>query len=52
MTRKDDCTCSDTDNIASLTEVELDKFIQDVSDKVLKVADKTTKKKKRRLLKK
>ena len=41
--KEDACACDDTDSVASLTEAELDQLIRDVSQKVLKVADKPTK---------
>jgi hypothetical protein len=45
--KKDDCACDDTDSVVSLTEAEMDKLIRDASKKVLKVADKPTKAKKK-----
>ena len=47
--KKDDCACddSDTDSVASLTETELNALIRAASQKVLKVADKPTKAKKK-----
>ena len=38
---------SDTESVASLTDAEMDKLIRDASRKVLKVADKPTKVKKK-----
>jgi hypothetical protein len=49
----DDCKkggCKDTDDtksVASMTDAEIDKFIRDASNKVLKVENKTTKAKKK-----
>jgi hypothetical protein len=37
----------DTDSVVSLTDAEMDKLIRDASKKVLKVADKPTKTKKK-----
>ena len=37
----------DTESVASLTDAEMDKLIRDASNKVLKVADKPTKVKKK-----
>jgi hypothetical protein len=42
-----ECELSDTESVASLTEAEMDKLIRDASNKVLKVADKPTKPKKK-----
>jgi hypothetical protein len=49
--KEDACACdvSDTDSVASLTEAEMDKLIRDASNKVLKVADKPTKAKKKKV---
>jgi TPP-dependent pyruvate/acetoin dehydrogenase alpha subunit len=49
--KEDACACddSDTDSVASLTEAELDQLIRDASQKVLKVADKPTKAKKKKV---
>lgn len=47
--KEDVCECevSDTESVASLTDAEMDKLIRDASNKVLKVADKPTKAKKK-----
>jgi hypothetical protein len=47
--KEDVCECevSDTESVASLTDAEMDKLIRDASNKVLKVADKPTKTKKK-----
>jgi hypothetical protein len=47
--KEDECACdaSDTESVASLTEAEMDKLIRDASNKVLNVADKPTKTKKK-----
>jgi hypothetical protein len=42
-----ECEVSDTESVPSLTDDEMDKLIRDVSNKVLKVADKPTKTKKK-----
>jgi hypothetical protein len=44
-----DCECelSDTESVASLTDAEMDKLIRDASNKVLKVADKPSKSKRK-----
>ena len=42
-----ECEVSDTESVASLTDAEMDKLIRDASNKVLKVADKPTKAKKK-----
>ena len=42
-----ECELSDTESVASLTDAEMDKLIRDASNKVLKVADKPTKSKKK-----
>ena len=42
-----ECEVSDTESVASLTEAEMDKLIRDASNKVLKVADKPMKSKKK-----
>ena len=42
-----ECDVSDTESVASLTDAEMDKLIRDASNKVLKVADKPTKSKKK-----
>ena len=42
-----ECEVSDTESVASLTDAEMDKLIRDASNKVLKVADKPTKSKKK-----
>ena len=42
-----ECEVSDTESVASLTDAEMDKLIRDASNKVLKVADKPTKDKKK-----
>ncbi len=45
--KKGDDKEDDTESVASLTDAEMDKLIRDVSVKVLKVADKPTKAKKK-----
>ena len=47
--KEDTCECeeTDTESVASLTDAEMDKLIRDASNKVLKVADKPTKAKKK-----
>jgi hypothetical protein len=45
--KKDDCACDDTESVASLTEAEVNALIREASNKVLKVADKPTKAKKK-----
>jgi hypothetical protein len=49
--KEDACACddSDADSVASLTEAELDQLIRNASSKVLKVADKPTKAKKKKV---
>ena len=42
-----ECEVSDSESVASLTDVEMDKLIRDASKKVLKLADKPTKAKKK-----
>ena len=42
-----ECEVSDTESVESLTDAEMDKLIRDASNKVLKVADKPTKSKKK-----
>ena len=42
-----ECEVSDTESVASLTEVEMDKLIRDASNEVLKLTDKPTKAKKK-----
>jgi hypothetical protein len=44
-----DCECevSDTESVASMTDVEMDKLIRDASNMVLKVADKPSKSKRK-----
>jgi hypothetical protein len=45
--KKGDDKEDDTESVASLTDAEMDKLIRDASNKVLKVADKPTKTKKK-----
>ena len=45
--KKGDDKEDDTESVASLTDAEMDKLIRDASNKVLKVADKPTKGKKK-----
>ena len=42
-----ECEVSETESVASLTDAEMDKLIRDASRKVLNVADKPTKAKKK-----
>ena len=44
-----ECEVSDTESVASLTDAEMDKLIRDTSQKILKVADKATKAKKKKI---
>jgi hypothetical protein len=46
-----ECEVSDTESVASMTDVEMDKLVRDVSNKVLKSVDKPTKTKKKKIVK-